>query len=61
MGELVELTRKTMPSDSPGKVSRKNCTDIIAYLLSANGFPAGEKDLESDPEVLKDIRIEPKR
>ena len=61
VGELVEFTRKTMPSDGPGKVSRRNCTDIIAYLLSANGFPAGEKDLESDPEVLKDILIEPKR
>ena len=60
VGNLVDFTRKTMPSDGPGKLSRRQCTDMIAYLLSANGFPAGELDLESDAAVLNDILIEPK-
>jgi hypothetical protein len=48
VGTLVELTRKTMPSDGPGKLSRRQCVDIVSYVLSANGFPAGNAELESD-------------
>ena len=61
VGSLVELTRKTMPSDGPGKLSRRQCTDLIAYLLSANGFPAGETGLASDPRVLDEILIQVKK
>ena len=60
VGNLVDFTRKTMPSDGPGKLSRRQCTDMVAYLLSANGFPAGASDLDSDAAVLNDILIEPK-
>ena len=56
VGSLVELTRTTMPSDGPGKLSRRLCSDIIAYVLSANGFPAGESELDSENESL----IQPK-
>ena len=61
VGSLVELTRKTMPSDGPGKLSRRQCTDIIAYLLSANGYPAGETELASDPAILDEILIQQKK
>jgi mono/diheme cytochrome c family protein len=60
VGSLVDFTRKTMPSDGPGKLSRRQCTDIVAYLLSANEFPAAEKDLDSDAAVLSQILIQPK-
>jgi mono/diheme cytochrome c family protein len=60
VGSLVELTRGTMPSDGPGKVSRQQCTDIIAYLLGANGFPAGKSDLESDAAALNEIVFQSK-
>jgi quinoprotein glucose dehydrogenase len=59
-GELVERIRKTMPTDGPGTLTQKQCTDMTAYLLNANGFPAGEKEMESDPTALNEIRIEPK-
>ena len=58
VGALVELTRKTMPTDGPGKLSRQVCADIVAYLLSANGFPAGSNAMAADPELQKDILIE---
>jgi mono/diheme cytochrome c family protein len=61
VGSLVEYTRKKMPSDGPGKLSRQLCTDVIAYLLSANGYPAGEHNLEADVESLDQIQIEPKK
>jgi mono/diheme cytochrome c family protein len=60
VGNLVELTRKTMPADGPGKLSRKECIDIVAYLLSANGFPAGSGDMTADASVLDEIVFQPK-
>jgi mono/diheme cytochrome c family protein len=61
VGHLVDVTRRTMPTDSPGTLSRPLCTDIVAYLLSANGFPAGKSDLALDTALLKQILIEPKK
>jgi|ERR1017187_805863 mono/diheme cytochrome c family protein len=61
VGSLVELIRTTMPSDGPGKLSRQQSTDIAAYLLSANGFPAGNSDLISDADALNEILLQAKK
>jgi mono/diheme cytochrome c family protein len=60
-GELFELIRKTMPSEDPGSLSRRQYADVVAYILSVNEFPGGEKELESETESLNDIRIEARR
>lgn len=57
VGDLVEYTRTTMPSDGPGKITRKRCIDIAAYLLSTNGFPAGDQELPAELEALNQIAI----
>jgi mono/diheme cytochrome c family protein len=57
VGELVEYTRTTMPSDGPGKITRKRCIDIAAYLLSENGFPAGDSELPTELDALNQIAI----
>ena len=61
IGELVEYTREEMPSDGPGKVTRKQSTDITAFVLSANDFPAGSRELEPNLEALNQILITPKK
>lgn len=61
VGSLVEVIRKTMPSDGPGKLTRQQCTDITAYLLSVNGFPPGNGDLPGDPDVLNAILLQAKK
>lgn len=61
IGELVEYTRTEMPSDGPGKITRKRCVDITAFLLSANGFPAGENELPADLDTLNQITITRKK
>ena len=61
VGSLVELTHKTMPSDGPGKVSRQKCADIVAFLLSANSFPAGDSDLPTGADALDAIAIQAKK
>ena len=57
VGDLVEYTRTTMPSDGPGKISRKRCIDLAAYLLSANGFPAGASEFPTELDALGRITI----
>jgi mono/diheme cytochrome c family protein len=61
VGSLVELIRTSMPSDGPGRLSRKQCTDIAAYLLSANNFPAGDGDLAADADALNEILFQAKK
>ena len=57
VGDLFERLRITMPADKPGSVSAQDNADIIAFMLSKNGFPAGTADLPPQAEVLKGIKI----
>jgi cytochrome c len=57
VGELVEYVRTTMPSDGPGKITRRRCIDIAAYVLHANGFPAGDQEFPTELEALNQITI----
>jgi len=58
VGDLFERIRKTMPQGTPGKLTRQQDADILAYLLSFNKFPAGKMELQKQPEFLKEIRFE---
>lgn len=60
-GDLFGVTRKTMPMDDPGNLSSREYSDLVAYILSVNDFPAGQKELERDVTALNEIRIEMKR
>lgn len=35
-----------MPADNPGSLSDNEYTEVIAYILSENGFPAGDTELD---------------
>ena len=52
---LWESIMGTMPADNPGSLMFEEYTDVIAYILSENGFPAGETKL--DPDNLSLIHI----
>lgn len=54
-------SRDSMPEISPGSVSGEDYADLIAYILSANGFPSGKEELEANADVLERIRIEPEK
>jgi mono/diheme cytochrome c family protein len=58
VGDLFDRIRVSMPADRPGKLSREQIADILAYMLSMNQFPAGKAELERQTEALKQIRIE---
>jgi len=57
VGDLYEKLRATMPEDNPGALSRAAYVDLIAYLLEANGYPAGAGDLVADTAALNRIQI----
>ena len=57
MGDLLERVRISMPASSPGSLSRQQCADILSYMLSVGGFPAGKADLPRETDVLKEIKF----
>jgi mono/diheme cytochrome c family protein len=60
VGDLFERIRKSMPQDDPGRLSRQQNADILAFMLNANKFPVGKADLDRETEVLKLIKFETK-
>lgn len=61
LSDLQDRIRKTMPTDSVGIFDRQLVTDVIAYVLKANGFPAGGTDLPVDSLALKEIVVQASR
>jgi S-disulfanyl-L-cysteine oxidoreductase SoxD len=60
VGDLFERIRKSMPQQRPGSLSRQTNADILSFMLQVNQFPAGKKEMETQTEVLKTIKIAPK-
>jgi len=58
VGDLYDRIRVSMPQDNPGRLSRQQDADILAYMLNGNKFPSGKSDLATQSEVLKQIRLE---
>lgn len=56
VGALVDRVRNTMPLDNPGSLSSSGATDIVAFMLQSNGFPAGGQELTS--QTIRTITIE---
>ena len=57
VGELFVRTRKLMPPERPASLSAQSYSDILAFILQKNEFPAGERDLDADPKALAQILI----
>jgi mono/diheme cytochrome c family protein len=61
LGELFDYVIKTMPDDDPGALRPRQYAELIAYVLRANGFPAGATDLPTDLDTLNQIRLDAAR
>jgi mono/diheme cytochrome c family protein len=57
LGEMHERVRKSMPTDDPGTYGRQLITDVIAYVLRANGFPAGKAELTHEGDALNAVQF----
>ena len=59
--DLFDTVKRAMPKDNPGSLNQRAYIDVIAYLLQANRFPSGPKDLSLNPDALAQIVIEKAR
>ena len=60
VSDLADRIRISMPQDNAGSLSSQQAVDIVAYILQANEFPAGENELNTDKGVLKTMTIKRK-
>src|SRR5215475_105826 len=57
--DLYYITRTQMPFGAGNTLSKQQYIDTVAYILKANGYKAGTRELPADPALLKQIKIEP--
>lgn len=59
VGTLFTYVSDAMPQMAPGTLSPEDNAKIVAYLLKANGMPAGSQPLPSDRAALDRIAFVP--
>jgi mono/diheme cytochrome c family protein len=58
VGDLVDLTRKSMPKDSENTLTRQQYVDVTAHVLRVNKYPAGQTAMPTSALRLGQIRID---
>lgn len=59
--DLVGFMKATMPPDDTGRLKTGQYVDLAAYILSANGFPSGSKELGQENSELSEIKLDWKK
>ncbi len=59
LATLFEYTRATMPENNPNSLTDQEYVDVIAYMLTVGGMPAGDDELQPDPQSLARVVIRP--
>src|SRR5439155_26023027 len=57
LSDLMEKIQGSMPQTTPGSLKGNEVADIIGYMLQYSKFPAGQTELSSSADALKDITI----
>jgi mono/diheme cytochrome c family protein len=57
LSDLVGKIANTMPVNDPGKLTRQQASDLVAYLLQVGKLPAGRAELSTDEAALKLITL----
>jgi len=59
VGDLFERVSASMPPEDPSGVARQDKADIVAFILSVNGFPPGDRVLPDRLDVLDRLAFAP--
>lgn len=59
LNELFELISNVMPEGDPGSLKPEQYASIVAFFLKESGYPEGQKELPSEVDALKKIRVDP--
>ena len=59
LGELFDYLGRAMPQGSPGTLAPQDNARLVAFILRANGAPAGDAPLPADAAALRRIVFDP--
>ena len=51
--DFYRIIVETMPEEKPGELDPQQYVDVVAFLLSLNGFTPGDAELVADEEALR--------
>ena len=57
VASLYAFTKVKMPPDRPGTFSDKVYADLVAYILQANGYEPGGRELPADPAAQQSMTL----
>lgn len=57
LSDIVDFMIAAMPPESPGKLRTREYVDVLAYILTLHGAPAGATELPPKVADLEDIEI----
>jgi cytochrome c len=60
VGDMLADIASTMPQQKPASLTLQAYVDVVSYLFSKNGLPAGGTELPTDIDVLGTLLIIPK-
>ena len=55
VGDLFDYLARAMPQMAPGTLQPADNARLVAFILKANGAPAGTRNLSVDPAALQRI------
>jgi len=55
--DLLTTVRRSMPQDAPDSLGTPAYADLVSYLLSVNGSPAGASEMPLESGALKQIQF----
>src|SRR5262245_23113724 len=57
LDDLLTTIRRSMPQDAADSLGTAACVDLVSYLLSVNGSPAGASEMPLESGALKQIQF----
>ena len=57
LADIYDSVQSTMPPEEPATLGDQPYIDIVAFLLSANGYPTGDRELAADSR-LEGVAVE---
>jgi len=58
VGDLASKLQATMPATNPGSLKPDQVSELVAFILKSNHYPAGKSRLPSNTNSLNNIHFE---
>lgn len=59
--QLLDFIESQMPANAPGSLTKAQYKEILAYIFSFNGYPAGAKPMSVSRLACLDLSLYPKQ